>query len=1254
MRRFELLSLAALLAASGCGSERKGQAEARQDDTSPRCLAYRACLTPCAEDSQCQPGEVCTTVQEVESAPVEPIVEERFCARPVPTATSYIACVLDADCGRGDHCMLGVCRHDCLSDRECVAPLLCSDRGRCVAEESLGQSVVPVLPSTGRPVASPSFLDFGAAGTTVAFTLTNAREAPFDFHVQSSRPWLSVSPCAGRVEHGAPVTITVTLDRAAARADNGEGGSVAVSTSAGNLKLGVGLLLDLSGSWSGVLRVTAPLELGEQPLVVNFTQSASVLTGFVDAARSPLYPLKAPLNGVVYQTPSDEVVTLSFDLPGPVDSPQNPGYPQPIIRHFNFVGTRTGAGTLAGTFTETFDGILDSVQTSLAGTASFVRTGPMSAGQPDSMPAVTLISSTNPLAGLATTCGTCPGGSACGSNAVNNMRAFLRATDGSGQPKLAFYKAFFQAGQASGTNPFTSMDSCIAGTTCTAPYDATSLRCAQYWAWMGLSAGVSDADSGPRLLDTLEVTADYALYKGNAYAARALDSWYNPDGALDQELALLATAERAYLDGLHGTTATAPAALQSPYFTGVLGKMSVDAVANSGISELTTPIIGADGSTRGNGEHLRRALGLIDAALFAGNERADLQRRLRRDSEAAVTARAALVRAWVSMAAIAPALAKSPDTWSRDASSVATGLSDAARRVVDIALGRNMFGYAPAYVPFFWHYTSGGGTNFTQIKALADSNLGVWTTLYDEASSAQRAFEASASGLANELSSQLATVDLQLADLCGGAVVSVDDCGALGVGLVADQVRELEAAALRIEEIDRQMSNVHAAIEIEDLRAATVAGVYENQAVLIEETGERVYLADRAIREIETERQMAQGLVGSIIGAATNPSSAPLVLAGGIFNAAIGAAASSARETEEKKRAALITAEQAQVVFDQATVELTNSAAAVKREWLALKVLEIDRDIAVINLAQAYSRLQALWSKAQALLAESARVSAIAETGARYALHYRVLANARARRATAAMHDALRFGYLATRALEYQLVETYGGREALWGIRDPSGLLQYLQGLTNKAGSARTSQSNRDVISLRDDILGLTETIYDAVTGAEVTPAEQLRWLIADPGSWDADGNLHITFSTASPGQEIFSSAVCSDRVQTVGANLIGDALGADATSAYIKLVHGGTSYLRACRRGASGEPELLAYDMTTSGNGPSVARLHASINGMTDGTSTPDLNVELTERAMLASSWALIIELGDNPRLDLLGLDDIELIFTHDSYTIQ
>jgi hypothetical protein len=161
---------------------------------------------------------------------------------------------------------------------------------------------------------------------------------------------------------------------------------------------------------------------------------------------------------------------------------------------------------------------------------------------------------------------------------------------------------------------------------------------------------------------------------------------------------------------------------------------------------------------------------------------------------------------------------------------------------------------------------------------------------------------------------------------------------------------------------------------------------------------------------------------------------------------------------------------------------------------------------------------------------------------------------------------------------------------------------------------------------------------------------------VADPANRNADGNFHVRFSTGDLANPVFSSQVCSDRIRSVSANLVGDSLGTGVTSAYLKLVQGGTTSLRACATGSDGTAPIIDYDMTANGNGPATARVYAAVNAPLDSATAFVPNVELQERAVLASSWDLVIDASDqkNGALDLLGLDDIQLVFVHESYTIQ
>jgi hypothetical protein len=311
-------------------------------------------------------------------------------------------------------------------------------------------------------------------------------------------------------------------------------------------------------------------------------QNGTGLFGWVDADHSPLYPLHAAVSGSVFAvTGGQDAVSFGFDVQGPKGTDLNPAYPKDVVRHFTFTGTRTDGSTLTGTFTETFDGILDAARTQLSGDAVFTRSGPMADGMLDPAPAVTLTLAGNPFVdgtGALTSpykeCATCPRSGGCSASPTENVAAFLQATDGSGNPKLAFYNAFWQAWNNPSLNPqgpFKSINDCVSKSACASPYDPQSLRCAQYWAWKGLSS--DGTVYGQELVDALEPSTDYGLYLGDAQTAAAMDAWYNPGSSLDQQINLLALAEDDFIGGLHSVDQTAPMALLDPFFASVLAKL---------------------------------------------------------------------------------------------------------------------------------------------------------------------------------------------------------------------------------------------------------------------------------------------------------------------------------------------------------------------------------------------------------------------------------------------------------------------------------------------------------------------------------------------------------------------------------------------------------------------------------------------------------------------------------------------------------
>src|SRR4029079_485765 len=135
------------------------------------------------------------------------------------------------------------------------------------------------------------------------------------------------------------------------------------------------------------------------------------------------------------------------------------------------------------------------------------------------------------------------------------------------------------------------------------------------------------------------------------------------------------------------------------------------------------------------------------------------------------------------------------------------------------------------------------------------------------------------------------------------------------------------------------------------------------------------------------------------------------------------------------------------------------------------------------------------------------------------------------------------------------------------------------------------------------------------------------------------------------PDKPVFSRNVCNDRIKSVRINLVGDNLGAGVSSAFIRLAHGGTNYLRSC----SDVTALVPYDLPSRGNLPRSARVQAGINMPSPANLNPTL--ALVCRALLAGPWELVIDQRasyepTNTKLDISGLDDIELIIEHESFT--
>jgi hypothetical protein len=136
---------------------------------------------------------------------------------------------------------------------------------------------------------------------------------------------------------------------------------------------------------------------------------------------------------------------------------------------------------------------------------------------------------------------------------------------------------------------------------------------------------------------------------------------------------------------------------------------------------------------------------------------------------------------------------------------------------------------------------------------------------------------------------------------------------------------------------------------------------------------------------------------------------------------------------------------------------------------------------------------------------------------------------------------------------------------------------------------------------------------------------------------------LRIRFSTdLMPGNGIWSTQNCNDKISEVQTQLVGDFLGDN--EAQISLGLSGNALLRACDTG-----EIRPWNLDTD----RIAVIQAGVNTFGDTTNTT-----LVGQSVARATWTIAIQgSNDSPSnsdVDLTKLDDIVLKIKHKALPIQ
>ncbi len=260
---------------------------------------------------------------------------------------------------------------------------------------------------------------------------------------------------------------------------------------------------------------------------------------------------------------------------------------------------------------------------------------------------------------------------------------------------------------------------------------------------------------------------------------------------------------------------------------------------------------------------------------------------------------------------------------------------------------------------------------------------------------------------------------------------------------------------------------------------------------------------------------------------------------------------------------------------------------------------------------------------------------------------FRLTRDAQALQLLEARARAQRILFLAARALEYEVnvpIPSLGS--AVLNARSSLGMGQ-LESCLNQIHSSHriafgTPQKYTTEVSLRE-MLGISGPRMDECTGQELSAGEQFRLTTQKNQHYSSDGALTITFSTnLRPGNELWSTDVCGDRISSVRAQLVGDGLGDNEAQLNVSLT--GAAVIRECD-----SDNVQTWSMAQgSSAGQAVAVVQAGVNSY----GSAEANTSLFGQSVARASWAITIPSGGsapaNKDLDLSQLEDIVLEIQH------
>jgi hypothetical protein len=1162
---------------------------------------------------------------------------------PVLTSASAVACVISADCPADAHCDLGECVQECNATNPCSAGLTCSARARCLATNQPDTDPAPTTVSAGTVTATPPVTLLTEQNQTLKVTLKSSSKDPVNYRIQIDAPYLSVKAARGQFSGSTDITFDVDASKLQGQED--VAGSVKFFTSLGNVTVSAPIHIGIAGSYRGSLRYDGGLvNLGDARFVLNVAEQNGDVTVRFDPDASLLFPASAagPATGFGNYAPGQPIELNGSQIFESTFGGTRNHFQRPIGRRIKLTLQPTTNGDLSGTFEDNVYGLFQE-PVKLTGTVTLQY-------EPYATPVDFTLTpdAVMPDGGTGSPSPTTFGwtDSSCADTLNSACSDGYSATDTSAQAS-ADHAACFDQVQAAYSKPLydamagDSVDfdglAATCATAAAAQDPSSNTQCGLLTpiacALSESAAGAHDATNGAEFNQLMQETLAPGLLSAQNEVVQALSDSFDSGGAL---------AELQRYDS--AVTALDPVAawVFSPNVIEYLRNMDPTIAEDASATPVT--------ETQDDSYPAARALDrLLTVMSTVDGERARVSgvATPTQQSSLITTAQQRAVMSYFETATLVATLNQwqiAPPNIAADFTGVLNPLDSG---FADLLNGAGAFGVPDTFVPFVFNPQdpTKGANNFQQMVAIASEAVTSYTALETEYTMNERTFEQNENTLRQEALQVQTTYESQISDACGTSFdISMikgpsdwQSCGANNEGQVGDLLLQIGETQAELQSSLSRIQGMKDKIAIDRRVLAQTQNVHEDTLNFIDQTGKTL---DAIV--------WSQGVIDAEQSALQTAAQSSALDFGAAAGMAVGTLALGlAKTTLDVRRQDVETAQSMHAEQATTQIELIDGLANIQKETIDLAQLGVEMQQNVIALEDAQAKALNAVEQAQRVFDQRTQALAVNDLSPAHDPSYRLLRDQEALNLLSSRARAQQLLFLAGQALQYEVndsISSMGG--AVLNARNALSMGQFTSCLKQIADSFQTAygspQTYSTTVSVRA-MLGITGPRTDAVTGEQLTEGDQFRQLLLQNQNLDGEGGVGITFATnLQPGNQLWSTDVCSDRITTVQAQLVGDFLGDN--EAQVNLSLSGAALLRDC-----GSDDISTWSFgSQSGDSNSLAVIQAGVNSY----GTAPENASLYGQSVARASWQITVpgaaSAPSNSDVDLTHLDDILLQIKH------